>query len=127
MPTLTISTIQTNLVWENKQANLDMLAGKIRSLRQKTELVILPEMFTTGFTMNAAELAETMDGPTIEWMKDMSYENRIILTGSIIIQESNHYYNRLVWMMPNGEMGYYDKRHLFAYSKEDQFYKAGKK
>ncbi len=127
MPTLTISTIQTNLHWENKAANLDMLEEKIKSLRQKTEIVILPEMFSTGFSMNPAALAEPMDGTTIEWMRNMSYENRIILTGSAIIEENSHYYNRLIWMMPNGEMGYYDKRHLFAYSKEDQFYHPGKK
>lgn len=127
MSTLTISTIQTNLHWENKHANLDMLAEKISSLRQKTELVILPEMFTTGFSMNAAALAETMDGPSVQWMKRMSTENRLIITGSLIIEEEGKYYNRLIWMLPNGEIGYYDKRHLFAYSKEDQFYQPGNK
>ncbi len=127
MNTLTVSTIQTTLHWENKPANLNMLEEKINSLRQKTELVILPEMFSTGFSMNASALAETMDGPTVEWMRQKSFENRIILTGSIMIHEDDKYYNRLIWMMPNGEYGYYDKRHLFAYSKEDEFYHPGKK
>lgn len=127
MPTLTISTIQTSLHWENKRANLEMLEEKINNLRQKTELVILPEMFTTGFSMNAIDLAETMDGETIEWMKRLSAENRLILTGSLIIEEQGKYFNRLVWILPNGEMGYYDKRHLFAYSKENQFYQPGEK
>ncbi len=127
MSSITISTIQTNLHWENKRANLDMLEEKINSLRQKTEIIVLPEMFTTGFSMNAATLAETMDGPTVEWMKRLSTENRVILTGSLIIEEAGNYYNRLIWMLPNGEMGHYDKRHLFAYSKEDQFYHAGEK
>ena len=106
---------------------MEMLEEKINSLRQKTELVILPEMFTTGFSMNAAALAETMEGDAIEWMKRLSAENRLILTGSLIIEEGGRFYNRLIWMLPNGEMGYYDKRHLFAYSKEDQFYHPGKK
>jgi omega-amidase len=127
MSSLTISTIQTSLHWESKAANLDMLSEKIKSLRQKTELIILPEMFSTGFSMNAASLAEKMDGSSIEWMRSMSAENRVIITGSLIIEEDGNYYNRLVWMLPNGEMGHYDKRHLFAYSKEDQFYKAGQK
>ncbi|MFT3909766.1 MAG: amidohydrolase [Ferruginibacter sp.] len=127
MSSITISTIQTNLHWENKRANLDMLEEKINNLRQKTEIIVLPEMFTTGFSMNAATMAETMDGTTMEWMRRLSTENRVILTGSLIIEEAGNYYNRLIWMLPNGEMGHYDKRHLFAYSKEDQFYHAGEK
>ena len=127
MPTLTISTIQTNLHWENKRANLQVLSEKINSLRHKTELVILPEMFSTGFSMNPELLAERMDGETVGWMKELSRENRIILTGSIIIEEAGKYYNRLIWMMPNGDLGYYDKRHLFGYSGEDQKYSPGNK
>lgn len=104
-----------------------MLEEKISTLYQKTEIVILPEMFNTGFSMNVAVLAETMDGLTMEWMKRISAENRIILTGSLIIEEEKKYYNRLIWMMPNGEFGYYDKRHLFAYSGEDKDFSSGNK
>ena len=127
MSTLTISTIQTNLHWENKQANLQMLEEKISSLYQKTEIVVLPEMFSTGFSMHAETLAETIDGTTIEWMKKLSSESRVILTGSLIIEENKKYYNRLIWMMPNGEYGYYDKRHLFAFGGEDKHYNPGNK
>ena len=127
MSTLTISTIQTDLHWENKAANLQMLEEKINTLYQKTEIVVLPEMFNTGFSMNAAILAETMDGPTVAWMKKISAENRVILTGSLIISAAEKYYNRLIWMMPNGEFGYYDKRHLFAYSGEDKDFSSGNK
>jgi predicted amidohydrolase len=127
MSTLTISTIQTMLHWESKAANLQMLGEKINELYQKTEVVVLPEMFSTGFSMNAQALAETMDGPTIEWMKKLSADNRIILTGSLIIEEDKKFYNRLIWMMPNGEYGYYDKRHLFAYSGEDKDFSSGNK
>lgn len=126
MSTLTISSIQTRLNWESKQANMDILGEKISSLRQKTELVILPEMFTTGFSMNTS-LAETMEGPTMQWMKEMSRENKVIITGSLMIEDRSKFYNRLIWMMPNGEFGFYDKRHLFAYSGEDQFYSRGNK
>ncbi len=125
MSTLTISTIQTDLHWENKTANLRMLEDKVNMLFQKTELVILPEMFNTGYSMNAKILAETMKGPALEWMKRVSAENRVILTGSLIIEEGNKYFNRLIWVMPNGDLGYYDKRHLFGYSGEDKEYSSG--
>jgi predicted amidohydrolase len=127
MSTLTITTIQCDLHWENKAANLQQFEKKIRQLQQRTEVVILPEMFSTGFSMNAKELAEKMDGPTIAWMKKLSAERKIIITGSLIIEEDEHYYNRLVWMLPNGEYGFYDKRHLFAYGEEDQYYTPGHK
>ncbi|OQP61681.1 nitrilase family protein [Niastella populi] len=127
MSTLTITTIQSNLHWEDKTANLQMFEEKIRGLQQRTEVVILPEMFTTGFSMQAEKLAEKMDGPAISWMKKLSAERRIILTGSLIIEEEGNYYNRLVWMLPNGQYGYYDKRHLFGYGREDRHYTPGHK
>ncbi len=127
MPTLSITIIQTNLFWENKPANLRMLEEKISSIPEKTEIVVLPEMFSTGFSMNAASLAETMDGPTVEWMKEISAKNNIVLTGSVIIEENKNFYNRLIWMLPNGKYGYYDKRHLFAYANEAQYYASGEK
>lgn len=127
MSTLTITTIQSNLVWEDKTANLQQLQQKIDSIEQNAEIVVLPEMFSTGFSMRAAELAETMDGDTVEWMKLVSNKNNIVLTGSVIIEEGGKFYNRLIWMLPNGQYGYYDKRHLFAYGEEDQHYSPGNK
>ena len=127
MPTLTITTIQTNLIWEDKQANLNMLEQKITAIEEKTEIVVLPEMFSTGFSMKPELLAETMDGETIMWMKRVSREHGIVLTGSLMIKEEEKYYNRLVWMLPNGQYGYYDKRHLFAFAEEDKHYSAGNK
>ncbi len=127
MQTLTISIIQTNLHWENKTANLHMLEEKISTLFQKTEIIVLPEMFSTGFSMKPEMLAETMDGPTVQWMKKQSIDNRVIITGSLIIEEDKKYYNRLIWVMPNGDLGYYDKRHLFAYAEEDKHYSNGNK
>jgi omega-amidase len=127
MSTLTITTIQSNLHWEDKEANRQMFEEKIRNLQQKTEIVVLPEMFTTGFSMQTEKLAEKMDGPTVTWMKKLAAEKRIVLTGSLIIEEEGHYYNRLVWMLPNGQYGVYNKRHLFAYGNEDQHYTPGNK
>ena len=127
MPPLTISTIQTELVWEDKQANLQKLEEKIKSISEKTELIILPEMFSTGFSMNPEKLAEEMNGPTVQWMKKVSAEKRAILTGSLIITEGGVYYNRLIWMLPNGQLGFYDKRHRFGYAGEDDQYTAGSK
>ncbi len=127
MSTLTISTIQTNLLWEEKSANLRMLEQKIASIDEKTEIVVLPEMFSTGFSMNPSMLAEQMDGETVQWMQRVSRENGIILTGSAIIEEEGKFYNRLIWMLPNGQYGHYDKRHLFGYAGEDEKYSAGNK
>ena len=124
---LTITLIQTDLTWEEKAANLNMLEYKIRTLKERTELVILPEMFSTGFSMKPEQFAETMDGESVEWMRKTAKEAKIILTGSLIIKEHDNYYNRLLWMLPNGEYGYYDKRHMFGYAEEDKHYTAGNK
>lgn len=123
---LTFTLVQTNLFWEDKKANLLMLEDKILNLKEKTQIVILPEMFSTGFSMQPKLLAESMDGETIDWMKKIASTKKIIITGSLIIEENGSFYNRLIWMMPNGQMGYYDKRHCFAYGGEDQHYTAGK-
>jgi omega-amidase len=127
MPSLTLTTIQTSLSWENKAANLAMFEQKINSMEERTEIVVLPEMFSTGFSMRPELLAETMEGETVQWMKEIAADNKIILTGSIIINEDGKFFNRLIWMMPNGEFGYYDKRHLFAYAEEDKHYSPGNK
>ncbi|HEX3024145.1 MAG TPA: amidohydrolase [Chitinophagaceae bacterium] len=124
---ITFTLIQTKLHWEVKLANLMMLEEKINSIQQKTEVVILPEMFSTGFSMQPEEFAETMDGTTIAWMKKIAANKKIILTGSLIIEENKKYFNRLIWMLPNGTCGYYDKRHCFAYAGEHEHYTPGNK
>jgi omega-amidase len=127
MSTLSITTIQSDLFWEEKSTNLRLLEQKIAGIPEKTEIVVLPEMFSTGFSMQTEQLAETMDGETVNWMKRVSSENGVILTGSIMIEEEGKYFNRLIWMLPNGLYGHYDKRHLFAYGEEDQHYTPGNK
>jgi omega-amidase len=125
MSTLSITLVQTQLHWEDKEANLKMLEEKINSISQPTHVVVLPEMFPTGFSMKPEVLAEKMNGTTLAWMKKMAVQKKVILTGSVIIEDEGEYYNRLIWMLPNGQYGYYDKRHLFAYAEEDQHYSAG--
>lgn len=127
MPNLITTLIQTELHWEDKQANLDMFAEKILSIKEKTHIVILPEMFSTGFSMRPEVLAETMDGNAMQWMKKIAAEKKVILTGSLVIEEQGNYFNRLIWMLPNGQYGQYDKRHRFAYAGEDKHYSAGSK
>lgn len=123
---LTVTLIQTDLAWEDKVANLTMLQQKMEQIGN-TEVIILPEMFTTGFSMKAHQLAETMEGNTVMWMKEMANRHHVIITGSFIAKDSDtgNFYNRLVWMQPDGKYGYYDKRHLFAYADEQVFYTAG--
>ena len=127
MPSLRFSLIQTNLHWEDKEKNLAMFAEKINNLQEPAHVIILPEMFSTGFSMKPELLAEKMDGLTVKWMKKISGQKKIILTGSIIVEEEGQYYNRLIWMQPDGRFGYYDKRHLFAYAEEDKHYSPGNK
>jgi len=127
MLSLTVTLIQTDLSWEDKAGNLRMLEEKINDISEQTELVVLPEMFSTGFSMNADQLAEESDGQTLDWMKRIAAAQRIILTGSVIFKEEEKFYNRAVWMLPDGNYGIYDKRHLFAYGKENEYYSAGNK
>jgi len=127
MSTLTITGIQTQLHWENPDANRQMFEEKINSIAEKTEIIILPETFSTGFSMKPKELAETMDGDTVKWIKKVAVEKKVILTGSVIIKEKENYHNRLIWMLPNGQHGIYDKRHLFAYAGENAEFTPGAK
>lgn len=137
MSTLNISIIQTDLHWEDKAANLKMFEEKIFSIKEKTEIIVLPEMFSTGFSMDPEKLAETMEGETVNWMKRIAAEKKIILTGSVIIEDlsprppqrggSPVYHNRLIWMLPDGKYGVYDKRHCFGFAGEDKYYTPGTK
>lgn len=126
MNSLTVSIIQADLVWEDRKANLKMLEEKIDAL-PFTELVVLPEMFSTGFSMRPEVLAETMEGDTIQWMKQLAMQKKVIVAGSLIIEENDAYYNRLIWMLPTGQYGFYNKRHLFGYAGESDHYTCGAK
>lgn len=127
MSTLKITTFQAYLFWENIDKNLQNLSLRLSSIREKTELIVLPEMFSTGFTMKAETLAEEMDGKTMTWMHQQAVKFESVVTGTIIIKEKGKFYNRLIWMRPDGSYEYYDKRHLFGLGKEDDTYTAGEK
>jgi predicted amidohydrolase len=126
MENLKITVFQGYLFWENTDKNLQNITLRLSGgIREKTDLIILPEMFTTGFTMNAAELAEPMNGKTMQWMEKTASQYDCVITGSIIIKEGGKYYNRLIWMRPDGTHQHYDKRHLFARGNEHNTYTAG--
>lgn len=124
---LKFTLIQPDIVWEDKAANLSQYEDYISKVDEPLEVVVLPEMFSTGFSMAPEKLAETMDGSAVQWMKDIAKKYRCILTGSLIIEEHGNYYNRMLWVQPDGKTGHYDKRHLFGYAKEDEHYSAGQK
>ena len=121
-----ISIIQTSLIWEAPEANLTNFTQKIQGIEGGTDLIILPEMFATGFTMNPAAVAETADGASVQWMITTAAANNCAVTGSLVIEEDGSYYNRLFFVFPDGEIKTYNKRHLFSFAGEDQFYTAGK-
>ncbi|MBC7776113.1 MAG: amidohydrolase [Phycisphaerae bacterium] len=122
-----ISIVQSSLHWENPEANREMLAQKLAPLRGHTDLVILPEMFTTGFSMNTESLAEPMNGPTMDWLGDISRDLNAAVSGSFICVEEGKCFNRLIFMRPDGQFDFYDKKHLFTLTMENQHFVAGKK
>lgn len=124
-PQLHITLIQPDIVWENKGANLAHYSSLMDSISGPRHLVVLPEMFSTGFSMSPERLAEPMDSTSVSWMKEMARKHRCILTGSLIISEEGKYYNRMLWVQPDGLVIHYDKRHLFAHAGEDKHYAPG--
>ena len=123
---LKITIFQAYLFWENIDKNLQNLSLRLSSgVKEKTDLIVLPEMFNTGFSMNAAALAEEMNGKTMQWMNQSAAKYDCVITGSLIIKENDKFYNRMIWMLPTGEFQYYDKRHLFGMGAEDKTYTAG--
>lgn len=122
---LEVTLIQSNLIWESPEENRVLFERKIVGITQEIDLIILPEMFTTGFSMTPKKLAESMNGDTVNWMKSISRQKEAAVVGSIIILEDDKYYNRLLFVHPNGTIDYYDKRHTFTLAGEDKEYTAG--
>jgi predicted amidohydrolase len=123
--TLQVALIQTHLVWENPIQNRQLLSQKIESLSDTVDIIVLPEMFTTGFTMNASNFAETMQGDTVNWMLTIAKQRQVAITGSLIIKEHNQFYNRLLFVHPDGHIDIYDKRHTFTLAGEDKVFASG--
>ncbi len=117
--------IQTDIIWENPAENRSVLEAKINSITNDIDLLILPEMFTSGFTMNPSSVAETMQGTTIFWLKNIAKAKNCAITGSLVITENKNFYNRMVFVFPDGEIQYYDKKHLFTLAGEDKVYTSG--
>lgn len=122
-----IALIQTALSWENPNENKALLQENTNAISQYVDLIVLPEMFTSGFTMNPQNVAESMDGATILWLKQIAKNKNCAITGSLVIEENGNYFNRLVFVFPSGEIQSYDKKHLFSLAGEDKVYTSGTK
>lgn len=122
---LKVTIVQTELHWENPPANLEMLTKKMNEMQDTTDLIVLPEMFTTGFSMNPTHLAEPPLGNTHQWMVDLAARKNAAITGSYIIEENANHYNRLLFVLPDGTYYKYDKRHTFTFAKENLAYSRG--
>lgn len=127
MQDLAITLIQTELAWENIEANLEMFNEKIDQLTAPGDLIILPEMFSTGFSMNPKGLAEKMTGKTVTWLQHKAAAIQAVITGSVMVQDKGDYFNRLIWAPPKGDIITYDKKHLFRYAGEEKVYTAGRR
>ena len=122
---LTLSLIQTDIIWKNIPKNLQRIEEKIHSISTKTDLIVLPEMFSTGFVMEPESVAEGMQGSAVQWMQQIAKDKQTALIGSLIIRENQQYFNRVVFVHPSGAMTHYDKKHLFTLAGEDKIYTAG--
>lgn len=122
---ITVAIIQPNLHWEDPDANFSLFEREILDLRDEPDLIVLPETFTTGFTMNVEEHADG-DGKTVAWMREMAGNKGCIFAGSVIVKEKGKYYNRLLWVEPSGKVVHYDKRHLFRMGREQLHFSPGK-
>ena len=128
LDTLHIAAVQCDIYWENQEANLNHLEQLMRNLdNDPIDLVILPEMFNTGFTMNVAQCSEGTEDDTLIWMRRQAYSLNAAITGSIIVENGDRYYNRLYFVTPDGNYEVYDKRHTFSYAGESEVFTRGQK
>ncbi|WP_297508034.1 amidohydrolase [Flavobacterium sp.] len=121
-----IAIVQSESIWENPSANRTLFDEKFNTILPETDLIVLPEMFTTGFTMQPQFCAESMDGPTVVWMQSWAKKLHAALIGSIAVEDNGHFYNRLFFVHPDGKLEIYNKRHRFTLAGEHQVYTAGK-
>ena len=123
---LRVSLVQADTAWHDSAANQDLYGRLVRPLAGQTDLVVLPETFTSGFSNDAADQAEGMDGGNVAWMRALAGEVGAVVTGSVVIAEGGQVFNRLLWMRPDGSCAHYDKRHLFRMADEHRRYGAGR-
>jgi omega-amidase len=122
---LKIAIVQTDIVWQNAKENVKRYSEKINSINEDIDIVVLPEMFSTGFSMEPEGISETMQGETVHWMKNLASDKNAAICGSLIILEDDNFYNRFLFVQPSGEITYYDKRHLFTLAGEERVYTQG--
>jgi predicted amidohydrolase len=125
MSSINISCLQFDIAWEEKAINKKRIADMLPGIPANTDIVVLPEMFTTGFSMNPVPFAEKMTGPTVGWMLELSREMNAVITGSLMISEFGQYRNRLLWIKPDGSISFYDKRHPFCLIEEGKYFQKG--
>lgn len=123
---LKAALLQADLHWEERDLNIQKFEEQMKGVSMEVDLIVLPEMFTTGFSMNAANLAEPAQGKTFEWMQKIAAEKDAAVTGSVITSEKGHFYNRLYFVYPDGSFKKYDKKHTFTLAEEDKTYTSGK-
>lgn len=126
MKDLKLALIQSDIHWQEVDANLASFEEKIWQVEDPVDLILLPEMFNTGFSMEVKNNAERMNGRSFKWLQQMASQKKAVITGSITVFENDNYYNRLIWMTPNGQFSYYDKRHLFRMTGEHNHFTCGK-
>lgn len=126
MQNLKIAILQADLIWQNAEQNRRNFSEKIHQINEQVDLIVLPEMFTTGFSMHPQKIGDTMHGETVAWMRKIASEKNAAIAGSVIIFENNNYYNRFLFVHPSGEINFYNKRHLFTLAGEDKVYESGK-
>jgi len=127
MQDLSITFVQIDNHWHDIEANLKLFGEKLSQIAENTDVILLPEMFSTGFTMEVKKNAETMDGSAVTWMKEQAAKKNALIIGSVIIEENGKYFNRLIWAQPDGLVDYYDKRHLFRMADEEKYFSMGTK
>ncbi len=126
MKSLKLALVQTSLVWEDPNKNLKNIENRINDIKETVDIIILPEMFSTGFTMNPSKVSETMEGNTVNWMKKQSKIKNAAICGSVVIKVDEKSYNRFLFVKPEGTIEYYDKRHTFTLAGEHEVYERGK-
>ena len=119
---INIALVQTTIYWEDIQGNLNKFDGIINSMNPKVDIIFLPEMFNSGFSMSVNKIAETMDGKSISWLQQIALKKNASIVASLAIKENKNFYNRLVWVYPNGNITFYDKRHTFTLAGESKVY-----
>jgi len=125
MQDIKVSIIQSNIYWGDPNKNIESFEAQIKAIKEKTDLIVLPEMFSTGFNMQPQDCFETMEGKTVCWMREKAHELNCVICGSILIKENDYFYNRLVWMKPDGNLSFYNKSHLFRFAGENNVYTEG--